>query len=86
MTSIHAFIRSRREELGLDRQQFAQALGVTKETVQAWERPGGLVPGRDEQRRIAGVLEVSMGEFMAVLALTALPKQRQGPRARRLHD
>lgn len=69
-TSIHAFVQQRRQGQGLDQQQFADALGVPLSTVEAWEKPRGLVPSRIDQRRIALVLDVSMGEFMAVLALT----------------
>ena len=70
MTSIHAFIRHRRQVLGLDQQQFADALDVPRNIVEAWEKTRGLVPSRIEQRRIADLLQVSMGELMAVLALT----------------
>lgn len=74
MTSIHAFIRHKRRALGLDQQQFADVLGVSQSAVRAWERTDGLLPTRAEQRRVAGVLNVSMAEFLSVLALTQARK------------
>lgn len=62
------YIRNRRQALGLTEQQLADRVGVSRGTVQHWERPGGTAPNRSRQAKVAEALEVSLGELLAGLA------------------
>ena len=56
-------IRTGRERLGMNHQQFATAVGVSRGAVQQWEK-GDTAPKRSHQKRVADLLGVSVAELM----------------------
>ncbi|MET0542599.1 MAG: S24 family peptidase [Variovorax sp.] len=63
--SSHRIIREGRKRLRMSEQQFATAVGVSRGAVQQWEKPGGTAPKRANQKRVAKILGVSVGELMS---------------------
>ena len=61
-------IRQGRERLGLNEQQFAEKVGVSRGAVQHWER-GITAPKRGNQAAVASVLGISIGELMCLPGL-----------------
>lgn len=55
--NVNQKIKSLRENLGLNQPQFAKLLGVSKQTVSAWEKDGTSVPYK-KQKLIAEKLNV----------------------------
>ncbi len=68
MDRMDNFIRAKRKALGLTEQQLADRVGVSRGTVQHWERPGGTAPNRNRQAKVAEALGITMGELLAGLA------------------
>lgn len=64
--SLGLFIASRRKYMGLTQEELAGKLGVSKSAVAKWETDGGL-PDRDNLRRIAEVLRVSVDDLHKVI-------------------
>ena len=62
--SVHSRIRRGREALGLNVQQFADRLGVTRGAVQQWEKEGGTAPKRNNQQAVADLLGMTVAELM----------------------
>lgn len=62
--SIHQRIRDGRKRLGMTEQQFGDAVGVTRGTVQQWEKEGGTAPRRKNQQAVADILGISVAELM----------------------
>lgn len=62
--SVHSRIRRGREALGLNVQQFADRLGVTRGAVQQWEKEGGTAPKRNNQQAVADLLGLSVAALM----------------------
>jgi SOS-response transcriptional repressor LexA len=63
--TIHRLIREGRLKLKMTEQQFADALGVTRSSVQQWEREGGTAPARNKQARVAHLLGLSVAQLMS---------------------
>lgn len=62
--SIHQLIREGRNQLKMSQQAFAEAAGVSRGAVEQWER-GRSAPRRSIQPRVAELLGISLGEFIA---------------------
>lgn len=67
VVSIHKRIRAGRERLGLNEQQFADRLGVTRAAVQFWEREGprGTAPSRKLLPSVATALGMTVSELVS---------------------
>jgi SOS-response transcriptional repressor LexA len=63
--SIHKLIREGRKRLGLSEEEFARRVGVSRGAVQQWERPDGTAPRRANQRAVAELLVITVGELMS---------------------
>ena len=61
-TTLGRFIRTRREELGLDQALLAGAVGVGQQTVSRWERGDG-PPRRRHLGPLAGALKIDGAEL-----------------------
>jgi transcriptional regulator with XRE-family HTH domain len=58
--SIHSRIKERRVELGFtSHKAFADAVGVSWQTVQQWEKEGGTAPNRSRIEKVALVLKTT---------------------------
>lgn len=62
--SIHQRIRDGRLKLGLTEQAFADRIGVTRGSVQQWEKEGGTAPSRRHQPAVAKALGISVSDLM----------------------
>ena len=62
--SIHQVIRAGRLRLQMTEQQFADALEVSRGTIQQWEREGGTAPNRKRQPAVAKLLGLTVAELM----------------------
>lgn len=71
--SIHKRIRDGRLKLGLTEQAFADRIGVTRGSVQQWEKEGGTAPSRKHQPAVARELGLSVAELMHGTLSAALP-------------
>lgn len=63
--SIHSLIRQGREHLKLSEEAFGKLLGVSRGTVQHWEREGGTAPNRTRQLAVADLLGLTLSELMS---------------------
>lgn len=63
--SIHKLIRDGRARLQMTEQQFADRLGVSRGTVQHWEREEGTAPSRARQKAVAELLGLTVAELMS---------------------
>ena len=63
--SVHKRIRDGRIRLGLTEQQFADRIGVTRGSVQQWEKEGGTAPNRTRQPEVANLLGLTVAELMS---------------------
>lgn len=61
-TTLGRFIRTRREELGLDQALLAAAVGVGQQTVSRWERGDG-PPRRRHLSALADALKIDAAEL-----------------------
>lgn len=66
--SIHRTIREGRIALKMTEQQFADVVGVSRGSVQQWEREGGTAPKRTLQPAVARALGISVAELVDPLA------------------
>ena len=62
--SIHKLIRDGRKRLGLTEKAFGELCGVTRATVQQWEREGGTAPSRKHQPAVAKALGITVAQLM----------------------
>jgi len=62
--SVHKIIRAGLERLKLNEQAFAGLLGVTRGTVQQWEKKGGTAPNCKRQPAVAALLDITVSELM----------------------
>ena len=62
--SVHSKIREGRLRLGLNEQQFADRVGVSRGSVQQWEKEGGTAPNRSRQQAVADLLGITVAELM----------------------
>jgi SOS-response transcriptional repressor LexA len=77
-----SIIKSRRKALGLTEQQLADRIGVSRGSVQMWER-GDTAPKRGNQQAAADALGVTVAELMG-LQTTAQVVRVSGPAADRV--
>ena len=62
--NVNTIIKEGRQRLGLSEAAFAARCGVSRASVQHWERPGGQAPNRARQPIVAAVLGISPAELM----------------------
>lgn len=63
--SINSLIRDGRKRLKLSEEQFGKLFGVSRGTVQHWEREGGTAPNRNRQALVAEKLGITVAELMS---------------------
>lgn len=63
--SVHTLIREGRARLGLTEDAFGKLCGVTRGTVQQWEKEGGTAPNRKRQPAVAQVLGLTVSQLMS---------------------
>jgi SOS-response transcriptional repressor LexA len=63
--SIHQIIKQGRERLQLTEEAFGKLFGVTRGTVQQWEKDGGTAPTRKRQPAVARALGISVAQLMS---------------------
>jgi SOS-response transcriptional repressor LexA len=71
-------IQQGRLRLGLSKQQFAEAVGVSRGAVQQWERENGTAPKRKTQPKVAELLGISVGELMSGSNVTSASADTRG--------
>ena len=64
--SLGHFISLRRKHMRLTQEELAEKVGVSKSAIAKWETDGGL-PDRDNLRRIADIMNVSVGDLHRVI-------------------
>lgn len=63
--SINNLIKQGRERLGLTEEAFGKLIGVTRGTVQQWEKEGGTAPNRTRQPIVAKALGITVAQLMS---------------------
>lgn len=63
--SINKLIKAGRQKLGLNEEQFGRLIGVTRGTVQQWEKDGGTAPNRKRQPLVADALGLTVAQLMS---------------------
>lgn len=63
--SIHSKIKAGRLKLGLTEQHFADRLGVSRGTVQQWEKEGGTAPARRRAESVAKLIGMTVAELVS---------------------
>ncbi len=69
--SLGQYISTRRKHMRLTQEELADKVGVSKSAIAKWETDGGL-PDRDNLRRIAEVMEVSVDELHRIIERTEM--------------
>ena len=64
--SLGHFHSLRRKHMRLTQEELAEKVGVSKSAIAKWETDGGL-PDRDNLRRIADIMNVSVGDLHRVI-------------------
>ena len=67
--SLGQYISTRRKHMRLTQEELADKVGVSNSAIAKWETDGGL-PDRDNLRRIAEVMEVSVDELHRIIERT----------------
>lgn len=62
--NVNQIIREGRARLGLSEVAFAKRCGVSRTSIQHWEKEGGLAPSRKRQSIVAEVLGITPAELM----------------------
>lgn len=62
--NVHRRIKEGREKLGLTEEQFAKRVGVSRGSVQQWEK-GTTAPKRSRQPIVASLLGLTVAELMS---------------------
>ena len=65
-TSLGKYISTRRKNMGLTQEEFADELGVSKSAVAKWETDGG-IPDRENLRNLSEKLGVSVNELYRII-------------------
>ena len=73
-TDFSRFVIKRRKHLGLTQEKLAELIGVSKSAIAKWETDGGL-PDRDNLRKLAEAIEVSVDELHRVIAREDISEQ-----------
>ncbi len=71
--SLGQYISARRKNMRLTQEELADKIGVSKSAVAKWETDGGL-PDRDNLRRIADVMEVSVDDLHRIIGRAGMKK------------
>ncbi|MCR4895184.1 MAG: helix-turn-helix domain-containing protein [Lachnospiraceae bacterium] len=71
-TTLGRFIAQRRKFLRLTQEELAERICVSKSAVAKWETDGGL-PDRDNLKRIAQILGVSVDDLHRIIEREDLP-------------
>jgi transcriptional regulator with XRE-family HTH domain len=78
--SIHSRIKERRVELGFSSHKaFADAVGVSWQTVQQWEKEGGTAPNRSRIEKVALVLKTTPEWLLQGVGRAALDAPADAP-------
>jgi transcriptional regulator with XRE-family HTH domain len=64
--SLGQYISTRRRHMRLTQEELADKIGVSKSAIAKWETDGGL-PDRDNLRRLAEVMEVSVDDLHRII-------------------
>jgi SOS-response transcriptional repressor LexA len=64
LMDVHQRIKLAREKMGLTHEQFAKLLGVSRGSVQQWEK-GITAPNRGRQPAVASLLGITVAELMS---------------------
>lgn len=60
MNTINDRIRQRRKEVGLSLEYIADAIGISYQAVQQWERKGGTTPRRKRMQELSRLLQTTV--------------------------
>ena len=71
--SLGVFIARRRKYMGLTQEELAKRIGVSKSAIAKWETNGGL-PDRDNLKKIAEVMKVSVDDLHRIINLEKIMK------------
>ena len=63
--SFHTLIRKDRAKRGMTEDAYSKLFGVSRGTIQQWEKEGGNAPNRNRQPLVAELLGVSISELMS---------------------
>lgn len=63
--SINTLIKQGRERLQLTEEAFGKLVGVTRGSVQQWEKEGGTAPSRKHQPMVARALGLTIAQLMS---------------------
>ena len=75
--SFGQYLATRRKYMRLTQEELADKIGVSKSAVAKWETDGGL-PDRDNLKRIAELINVSVDELHRVIAKYEFPGDGSG--------
>ena len=75
--SFGHYLATRRKYMRLTQEELADRIGVSKSAVAKWETDGGL-PDRDNLKRIAEVISVSVDELHRIIARYDMPGDNSG--------
>lgn len=67
------YISARRKHMRLTQEELADKVGVSKSAIAKWETNGGL-PDRDNLRRLAEIMEVSVDDLHRIIEQTGMKK------------
>ena len=70
-TSLGKFISTRRKNMMLTQEVFAERLGVSKSAIAKWETDGG-IPERDNLKKLSELVEVSVDELHRIIKTASL--------------
>ena len=65
-TSLGKIIAMRRNHMKMTQEELAGKMGVSKSAVAKWETDGG-IPDRDNLRRLAEVINISVGDLYRLI-------------------
>lgn len=71
--TLGQFIAMRRKYMRLSQEELAEKIGVSKSAIAKWETDGGL-PDRDNIKRIAEVINVSVGDLYRIIESEGIKK------------
>ena len=71
--SLGNYISTRRKHMRLTQEELADRVGVSKSAIAKWETDGGL-PDRDNLRRLAEVMDVSVDDLHRIIERPAMKR------------
>ena len=72
-TSLGKFISTRRKNMMLTQEEFAERLGVSKSAIAKWETDGG-IPERDNLKKLSELIDISVDELHRIIKCAQLDK------------